>query len=60
MRYRILRGGPARRFVFARGAAVPPDHNAAPAAPPPRAKDVENPYYRCYGQARRKEELVQK
>ena len=51
MRFRIKSGQSARRFVF--------DRTPAPAKPPqpsaPRAADLDNPYGRYYGTARRED-----
>ena len=53
MRFRIKSGQSARRFVF--------DRTPAPAKPPqpsaPRAADLDNPYGRYYGTARKREDL---
>ena len=53
MRFRIKSGQSAHRFVF--------DRTPAPAKPPqpsaPRAADLDNPYGRYYGTARKREDL---
>ena len=53
MRFRLIRRGTAAH------SAVP--ENPAPAAPgtpaPPKASDLDNPYGRYYGTARKREDL---
>lgn len=53
MRFRIKNGGSARQFMFEREAK--PEHE--PAAPAPRAADLDNPYGRYYTTARSREQL---
>ena len=54
MRFRVTRGGPAKRFAF--------DRTAKPAAKPETphslAAELENPYGRYYGKARSREDLL--
>ena len=52
MRFRIKKGGPARRFVF--------DRSPAPPSPPlpSAAAALENPYGRYYSRARSREDLL--
>ena len=55
MRFRIVTGGPAARFVFDRApAAAPPtpEHHI------PTAAELDNPYGRYYGKTRIREDLV--
>ena len=54
MRFRIVTGGPAARFVFDRTPAAP----AAPEHHIPTAAELDNPYGRYYGKARSREDLV--
>ena len=53
MRFRIKRGGPAGRFVFART----PQPQTEPPHPVPTAAELDNPYGRYYGRARSREDL---
>ena len=52
MRFRIKKGGPARRFVFDRSPAPPPPPL------PSAAAALENPYGRYYSKARSREDLL--
>ena len=58
MRFRVKRGGPAKRFAFDRTAKpVPAPQQEKPAS---LAEALENPYGRYYGKARSREELLEK
>ena len=52
MRFYDRSGRSARRFVFDRPAIAPAIKSA-----PPKAADLDNPYGRCYGKARSREDL---
>lgn len=52
MRYRICRGGPARRFAFDRPAA------AQTVSPSLRPAALDNPYGRYYTRPRTREDLL--
>ena len=54
MRFRVLRKGKARHF------SVPEKPAPQPSPAPPRAADLDNPYGRCYGRARSREDLRKK
>ncbi len=56
MRFYDRSGRSARRFVFDRPAI---SESPAPASKPapPKAADLDNPYGRCYGKARSREDL---
>ena len=56
MRFYDRSGRSARRFVFDRPAI---SESPAPATKPapPKAADLDNPYGRCYGKARSREDL---
>lgn len=56
MRFYNRSGRSARRFVFDRPAI---SESPAPASKPapPKAADLDNPYGRCYGKARSREDL---
>ena len=56
MRFHDRSGRSARRFVFDRPAI---SESPAPASKPapPKAADLDNPYGRCYGKARSREDL---
>ena len=55
MRFYDRSGRSARRFVFDRPEAAAPPAPETPA--PPKAADLDNPYGRCYGKARSREDL---
>ena len=56
MRFYDRSGRSARRFVFDRPEVPdPPVPNPEPT--PPKAADLDNPYGRCYGKARSREDL---
>lgn len=57
MRFRILRRGKARHLSVPEKPAPAP---APEASNPPRAADLDNPYGRCYGKARSREDLRKK
>lgn len=54
MRFRVVRGGPAKRFRFDRTAKPV----QTPETPRSLAAELENPYGRYYGKARSREELL--
>ena len=54
MRFRITRGGPAKRFRFDRTAKPV----QKPETPCSLAAELENPYGRYYGKARSREDLL--
>jgi len=59
MRFRVKKGGPARRFAFDRAAASAqsapePEHHI------PTAAELDNPYGRYYGRARSREDLLKR
>lgn len=56
MRFYDRSGRSARRFVFDRPEV---SESPAPASKPapPKAADLDNPYGRCYGKARSREDL---
>ena len=56
MRFYDRSGRSAKRFVFDRPAI---SESPAPASKPapPKAADLDNPYGRCYGKARSREDL---
>ncbi len=55
MRFRILRRDKARHLSVPEKPAPAPE-----ASNPPRAADLDNPYGRCYGKARSREDLRKK
>ena len=58
MRFRVKRGGPAKRFRFDRTAKPVPKQE--PEVPVSLAEALDNPYGRYFGKARRREELLAK
>ena len=56
MRFYDRSGQSARRFVFDRS-AIPESPAPASKPAPPKAADLDNPYGRCYGKARSREDL---
>lgn len=58
MRFRVKKGGPARRFRFDR--AMNPVPKPEPEKPVSLAQELDNPYGRYYGKARSREELLKK
>lgn len=56
MRFYDRSGRSARRFVFDRP-EVPDSPAPSPEPAPPKAADLDNPYGRCYGKARSREDL---
>ena len=53
MRFRLVRQGKASHSAVPEKAAPPRSDSSAP----PRAADLENPYSRYYGTARKREDL---
>ena len=58
MRFRVKRGGPAKRFRCDRTAKPVPKQE--PEAPVSLAEALDNPYGRYFGKARSREELLAK
>ncbi len=58
MRFRVKRGGPAKRFRFDRTAKPVPKQE--PEAPVSLAEALDNPYGQYFGKARSREELLAK
>ena len=58
MRFRVKRGGPAKRFRFDRTAKPVPKQE--PEVPVALAEALDNPYGRYFGKARSREELLAK
>ena len=58
MRFRVKRGGPAKRFRFDRTAKPVPKQE--PEEPVSLAEALDNPYGRYFGKARSREELLAK
>ncbi len=58
MRFRVKRGGPAKRFRFDRTAKPLPKQE--PEVPVSLAEALDNPYGRYFGKARSREELLAK
>ena len=58
MRFRVKRGGSAKRFRFDRTAKPVPKQE--PEAPVSLAEALDNPYGRYFGKARSREELLTK
>ena len=58
MRFRVKRGGPAKRFRFDRTAKPVPKQE--PEAPVSLAEALDNPDGRYFGKARSREELLAK
>ena len=58
MRFRVKRGGPAKRFRFDRTAKPVPKQE--PEVPVSLAEVLDNPYGRYFGKARSREELLAK
>ena len=58
MRFRVKRGGPAKRFRFDRTAK--PVSKQEPEAPVSLAEALDNPDRRYFGKARSREELLAK
>ena len=58
MRFRVKRGGPAKRFRFDRTAKLVPKQE--PEVPVSLAEALDNPYGRYFGKARSREELLAK
>ena len=58
MRFRVKRGGPAKRFRFDRTAKPVPKQE--PEGPVSLAEALDNPYGRYFGKARSREELLAK
>lgn len=58
MRFRVKRGGPAKRFRFDRAAKPVPKQE--PEVPVSLAEALDNPYGRYFGKARSREELLAK
>ena len=58
MRFRVKRGGPAKRFRFDRTAKPVPKQE--PEVPVSLAEALDNPYGRYFGKARSREELLAK
>ena len=58
MRFRVKRGGPAKRFRFDR--TVKPVPKQEPEVPVSLAEALDNPYGRYFGKARSREELLAK
>ena len=58
MRFRVKRGGPAKRFRFDRTAKPMPKQE--PEVPVSLAEALDNPYGRYFGKARSREELLAK
>ena len=56
MRFRVKRGGPAKRFRFDRTAKPVPKQE--PEVPVSLAEALDNPYGRYFGKARSREELL--
>ena len=56
MRFRVKRGGPAKRFAFDRTARPLPEPK--PERPLSLAEELDNPYGRYYGKARSREDLL--
>ena len=56
MRFRVTRGGPAKRFRFDR--AAKPVAKQEPQKPVSLVEELDNPYGRYYGKARSREELL--
>ena len=58
MRFRVKRGGPAKRFRFDRTAKPVPKQE--PEVPVSLAEALDNPYGRYFDKARSREELLAK
>ena len=58
MRFRVKRGGPAKRFRFDHTAKPVPKQE--PEVPVSLAEALDNPYGRYFGKARSREELLAK
>ena len=58
MRFRVKRGGPAKRFRFDRTAKPVPKQE--PEVPVSLTEALDNPYGRYFGKARSREELLAK
>ncbi len=58
MRFRVKRGGPAKRFRFDRTAKPVPKQELE--VPVSLAEALDNPYGRYFGKARSREELLAK
>lgn len=58
MRFRVKRGGPAKRFRFDRTAKPVPKQELE--APVSLAEALDNPYGRYFGKAHSREELLAK
>ena len=58
MRFRVKKGGPAKRFRFDRTVSLPP--KPEPEKPVSLVEELDNPYGRYYGKARSREELMAK
>ena len=58
MRFRVKRGGPAKRFRFDRTAKPVPKQE--PEVPVSLAEALDNPYGRYFGKARSRDELLAK
>lgn len=58
MRFRVKRGGPAKRFRFDRTAKPVPKQE--PEVPVSLAEALDNPYGRYFGKAHSREELLAK
>ena len=58
MRFRVKRGGPAKRFRFDRTAKPVPKQE--PEVPVSLAEALDNPYGRYFGKARSREEFLAK
>jgi len=57
MRFRVKKGGPAKRFRFDRTPNLPPKRE--PEKPVSLVEELDNPYGRYYGKARSREELME-
>ena len=58
MRFRVKRGGPAKRFRF--DCTAKPVPKQEPEVPVSLAEALDNPYGRYFGKARSREELLAK
>lgn len=58
MRFRVMHGGPAKRFRFDRTAKPVPKQE--PEVPVSLAEALDNPYGRYFGKAHSREELLAK
>ena len=56
MRFRVKRGGPAKRFRFDRTAKPVPKQE--PKVPVSLAEALDNPYGRYFGKARSREDIL--